>query len=171
MSFRGTLVALRGRVSESLEVTSVALRLVVATVAGAALGLDRERADKPAGLRTHMLVALGSATFGLAGIDATLDGPRPSHTDVTRVIQGIAGGIGFLCAGAIIKDRDGVSGLTTAASVWGAGALGLAAGLGAYVLVLCSSVLCLLTLASWRLEKVARRGTDAGSDGEASPRD
>lgn len=157
--------------SESLELTSVALRLVVAAAAGAAIGLDRERADKPAGLRTHMLVALGSATFGLAGIDATLEGPRPSHSDVTRVIQGIAGGIGFLCAGAIIKGRDGVSGLTTAASVWGAGALGLAAGLGAYMLVLCSTVLCLLTLASWRLEKAARHGSDAGSDGGPSQRD
>ncbi len=109
-----------------------------------------------------MLVAIGSATFGLAGIDATLEGPRPSHEDVTRVIQGIAGGIGFLGAGAIIKGvgRDGVSGLTTAASVWGAGALGLAAGLGAYVLALCSSVLCLGTLALWRLEKSVRRGPD-----------
>jgi putative Mg2+ transporter-C (MgtC) family protein len=158
-------------VSESLELTSVMLRLLAAAASGAALGYDRELADKPAGLRTHMLVALGSATFGLAGVDATLDGPRPSHADVTRVIQGIAGGMGFLGAGAIIKGRgrDGVSGLTTAASVWGAGALGLAAGLGAYVLVLCSSIFCLATLALWRFEKGARRGSGAGS--EESPRD
>lgn len=157
--------------SESLEVTSVVVRLVVAALAGAVLGFDRARADKPAGLRTHILVAVGSATFVLAGIDATLDGPRPDRADVTRVIQGIAGGIGFLGAGAIIKDRDGVSGLTTAASVWGAGALGLAAGLGAYVLVLCSSVLCLLTLLAWRLEQVARRGSGGGTDAGASRRD
>jgi putative Mg2+ transporter-C (MgtC) family protein len=153
---------LAGRlVSESIEVTSIAVRLLVAAAGGAVLGFDRERADKPAGLRTHMLVALGSATFGLAGIDASLDGPKASHADVTRVIQGVAGGMGFLGAGAIIKGRDGVSGLTTAASVWGAGALGLAAGLGAYMLVLCSSLLSLATLALWRFEKnSAQRGSE-----------
>jgi putative Mg2+ transporter-C (MgtC) family protein len=154
-------------VSESLEVTSIALRLLVAAAGGAVLGFDRERADKPAGLRTHMLVAIGSATFSLAGIDASLEGPKASHADVTRVIQGVAGGMGFLGAGAIIKGRDGVSGLTTAASVWGAGALGLAAGLGGYVLVLCSSVLSLATLALWRFEKnSARRGTPKEPEGE-----
>lgn len=148
-----------------MAVTSIVLRLLAAAAAGAALGYNRELADKPAGLRTHMLVAVGSATFGLAGIDATLEGPRPSHSDVTRVIQGIAGGIGFLGAGAIIRQgKDGVSGLTTAASVWGAGALGLAAGLGAYVLVLCSSLLCLGTLALWRVERLARRGQGASTE-------
>jgi len=113
------------------------LRLGVAIAIGGLIGWDRERADKPAGLRTHMLVALGSASFTLLGFEVGEHlSPKTGEAgfDPTRVLQGVIGGIGFLGAGAIIQNRGTVSGITTAASVWVAGALGAAAGVGAFVL-------------------------------------
>src|SRR5262245_42119586 len=119
-------------------------RLFVASLMGGILGFDRERKDKPAGLRTHMLVALGSATFGLLGFEAGAEF-SPEHDkgslDPTRVLQGVVGGIGFLGAGSIIQARGQVSGVTTAASVWMAGALGAAAGMGAYPVALAATLL------------------------------
>lgn len=122
----------------------VALRLIVAITIGAIIGWDREQADKPAGLRTHMLVALGSASFTLLGFEVGehLAPKTGEGFDPTRVLQGVIGGIGFLGAGAIIQNRQGhVSGITTAASVWVAGALGSAAGVGAYVLAVFTTLL------------------------------
>jgi len=106
------------------------------------IGWDRERADKPAGIRTHMLVALGSASFTLLGFEVGdhLAPKTGEGFDPTRVLQGVIGGIGFLGAGAIIQNRGRVSGITTAASVWVAGALGSAAGVGAYVLAVFTCV-------------------------------
>jgi putative Mg2+ transporter-C (MgtC) family protein len=109
--------------------TRVGLRLVLAAALGGALGYNRERVGKPAGLRTHMLVAIGSALFVLA--------PRESGADqqaVSRVVQGLVAGIGFLGAGSIIKFREGhnevVEGLTTAASVWTTAAIGVTVAMG-----------------------------------------
>lgn len=124
-------------ISQGATVTEVALRLGVAIVIGGLIGWDRERADKPAGLRTHMLVALGSASFTLLGFEVGEHlSPKTGEGgfDPTRVLQGVIGGIGFLGAGAIIQNRGTVTGITTAASVWVAGALGAAAGVGAFVL-------------------------------------
>jgi len=98
----------------------VAARLSVALLVGGAVGWERERQDKPAGLRTHILVALGSATFVLLGFEV---GDHLAHRygdsgfDPTRVLQGVVGGIGFLGAGTILKSSRHVSGITTAASV------------------------------------------------------
>jgi putative Mg2+ transporter-C (MgtC) family protein len=125
------------------------LRLALAIVIGGIVGWERERLDKPAGIRTHILVALGSATFMLLGLDMTERfAQQHGHAtlDPTRVLQGVVGGIGFLGAGAIIKSSGHVTGLTTAASVWVAGALGAAAGLGVYVLALASAAFALVTL-------------------------
>lgn len=114
------------------------------------MGWERERQDKPAGLRTHILVALGSATFVLLGFEV---GDHLAHRygdsgfDPTRVLQGVVGGIGFLGAGTILKSSGHVSGITTAASVWITGALGSAAGLGAYLVALVATAFALLTLA------------------------
>src|SRR6187551_4131701 len=134
--------------TKGASVTEVALRLVVAIAIGGVIGWDRERADKPAGLRTHMLVALGSASFTLLGFEvgdhlAPKTGPG---FDPTRVLQGVIGGIGFLGAGAIIRNHGQVSGITTAASVWVAGAMGAAAGTGAFVLALVTTILTFLVL-------------------------
>jgi len=129
--------------TKGASVTEVALRLLVAIAIGALIGWDRERADKPAGLRTHMLVALGSASFTLLGFEVGdhLAPKTGDGFDPTRVLQGVIGGIGFLGAGAIIQNRGHVSGITTAASVWVAGALGSAAGVGAYVLAVFTSLM------------------------------
>ncbi len=127
-----------------LPPATVALRLLLALVMGALIGWDRERRDKPAGLRTHMLVTIGSATFVLLGFEvANLSG---DPIDPTRVLQGVVGGIGFLGAGSIIKGGGQVRGVTTAASVWVSGALGAAAGMGAYVVASVAMLLAFLTL-------------------------
>jgi putative Mg2+ transporter-C (MgtC) family protein len=103
-----------------------AARLTAAGVLGGLLGIQRERVHSAAGLRTHILVCLGAAVFVLAAIGS------PDPAAVSRVIQGIVAGIGFLGAGTILKigDRIEVHGLTTAASVWVTAAVGVSAGLG-----------------------------------------
>jgi putative Mg2+ transporter-C (MgtC) family protein len=102
-------------------------RLVLAAVFGAVLGLQRERVHSLAGLRTHMLVCVGSAFFVLTMIEM-----GGTTADVSRLAQGVVAGIGFLGAGTILKigDRGEVHGLTTAASIWLTAAVGLGAGLG-----------------------------------------
>src|SRR4051812_32382330 len=107
------------------HVTRIVVRLAVAAALGGALGYERARAGKPAGLRTHMLVALGAALFVLVPQQAGV-----AAADMTRVLQGLATGIGFLGAGAILKRGEGVEGLTTAAGIWLTAAIGIAAGLG-----------------------------------------
>jgi putative Mg2+ transporter-C (MgtC) family protein len=127
----------------------VILRLGSATLAGAVLGLNRELRGKPAGLRTLALVALGSALFTLAGIGAVLETGKPINSDaISRVIQGIVTGIGFLGAGVIIHDvQQHVRGLTTAATIWLSSSLGIACGLGVWKVVLVGCGLTLVVLA------------------------
>ena len=135
--------------SKGASVAEVVIRLLVAILVGGLIGYDREKSDKPAGLRTHMLVALGSASFTLLGFEvgAHLSPKSGEGFDPTRVLQGVIGGIGFLGAGSIIQNHGQVSGLTTAASVWVAGALGAAAGVGAYVLAGVTTGLAFVILA------------------------
>ena len=103
----------------------VASRLVAAAVLGGLIGLERERAGKAAGIRTHMMVALGAALFVLVPIAAGLE-----PGDLSRVIQGIAAGMGFLGGGTIVKRADDIEGLTSAATIWFTGAVGIAVGAG-----------------------------------------
>jgi putative Mg2+ transporter-C (MgtC) family protein len=122
----------------------VIIRLLAATLLGAIVGLERERAGKPAGVRTHMLVSLGTAVLVLAcsGVGMGLEG-------VSRVIQGIATGIGFVGAGSILKlseERD-IQGLTTAAGIWMTAAIGVAVGLGSLGVALLSTLMTLIILA------------------------
>src|SRR6187551_3477696 len=148
--------------TKGASVTEVALRLLVAMAIGALIGWDRERADKPAGLRTHMLVALGSASFTLLGFEVGdhLAPKTGDGFDPTRVLQGVIGGIGFLGAGAIIQNRGHVSGITTAASVWVAGALGSAAGVGAFVLAVFT---CLFSFAVLRFVRPRAQSSGPGN--------
>ena len=137
------------------------LRLAAAVAAGALIGLDRELRHKPAGLRTLALVALGSAVFILETIDST----PGVYTDATsRVIQGIVTGVGFLGAGSIMRGagEEPVRGLTTAASIWLAAAIGIACGLANWPLVVGGSALGLLVLLITPVERVIhnRRKTD-----------
>jgi putative Mg2+ transporter-C (MgtC) family protein len=121
------------------------IRLIAATLLGAVIGLERERAGKPAGLRTHILVTLGTTVFVFA-----CSGVGMSSADVSRVIQGIAAGIGFIGAGAILKltEARDIQGLTTAASIWMTAAVGVAVGLGSLGVAGLSTVLTLLILAA-----------------------
>jgi putative Mg2+ transporter-C (MgtC) family protein len=120
------------------QLTRVAVRLVLAAVAGAVIGLQRQHAHKPAGLRTHMLVALGSAVFVLVPLELQVP-----IGEVGRVIQGVAAGIGFIGAGAILKrsDEGDVVGLTTAAGIWLTAAVGVAIGLGGIGIALIATLL------------------------------
>ena len=122
----------------------VLIRVIAAVLLGAFVGIERERAGKPAGLRTHMIVSLGTAVVVLActEVHMSLDG-------LSRVIQGIVTGIGFVGAGTILKltEQREVKGLTTAAGLWMTAAIGVAVGLGALGLALIGTVVTLLVLA------------------------
>ena len=109
------------------QMARVVARIAVAALLGALLGAERERAGKAAGLRTHMLVALGAALFVLFPAEAGM-----RIEDLSRVIQGVATGIGFIGAGTILKrpESEQVEGLTTAASIWLTGAIGMSVGAG-----------------------------------------
>lgn len=118
--------------------------LVIATALGGALGAERQFRGHCAGVRTHMMVALGAAIFTLAAIATAGDSPN----EVTRVIQGIAAGIGFVGAGTILKlsnERE-VRGLTTASSIWLAAALGTVAGMGEYALAAAAGVVSIFIM-------------------------
>jgi putative Mg2+ transporter-C (MgtC) family protein len=130
--------------------TRLTVRLLLAALLGALLGLERELTNKPAGLRTHMLVALGSSMFIVASIEAGLEPDA-----VSRVVQGLLAGVGFVCAGSILKsdEREQVSGLTTAAGLWMTAAIGVAAGLGREVLAILGT---LFTLGILLLERPIR---------------
>ena len=119
--------------------TEVLLRLFLATVAGGLIGLEREVVHKPAGVRTHMLVCLGSALFILVTIETL-------PNEAARIIAGVATGIGFLGAGTIFRSKSEVHGLTTAASVWTVAAVGLAIGLGYYAMTLIAVILIIIIL-------------------------
>jgi putative Mg2+ transporter-C (MgtC) family protein len=112
-----------------------AFKLVVAALLGGLLGLDREIRNKPLGLRTNMLMAIGSCAFALIVMDLVDLFQRADlgPIDPSRVIQGIIEGIGFLGTGAIIQSRGQVVGATTGASIWVVGAIGIACGFGLYL--------------------------------------
>jgi putative Mg2+ transporter-C (MgtC) family protein len=119
------------------------LRLLLAAALGAVIGYQRERANKPAGLRTHILISLGSALFTVVSIFGFGDG-----VDMSRVAAGVVTGIGFIGAGVIFRGMRGdhVMGLTTAASVWVTAAIGLAAGAGMYLIATVVAAIAVLVL-------------------------
>lgn len=129
------------------QLLDTAFRLLLAAFVGALPGAQREQLGMPAGLRTHMLVSIGAAIFVMAALEA-----GASMGDTTRVIQGLATGIGFVGAGAIMKanHEHHVHGLTTATSVWLTAALGTAVGAKRIWLPIAGSVLGLVVLAALR---------------------
>ncbi|HEY6772423.1 MAG TPA: MgtC/SapB family protein [Oxalicibacterium sp.] len=134
-------------ISDPAQVTRVCVRLLVAVLLGGMLGYERESRGISAGLRTHMLVALGAAIFVLVPLEAGV-----SQADLSRVLQGVVTGVGFLGAGAIIKlnQEQEIKGLTTAASVWLTAAIGVAAGMGREMTAILSALLALFILAALR---------------------
>jgi putative Mg2+ transporter-C (MgtC) family protein len=137
---------------DSRQFARIVIRLLGAMLLGAIVGVQREHTGKPAGLRTHMLVSLGAALFVLAAVESGM-----TSADLSRVIQGLATGIGFLGGGAILKlskERD-IRGLTSAATIWMTAAIGVAVGLGRLWMAMLSMVLTWFILAV--VEKIERR--------------
>jgi len=128
---------------DAAQATRILLRLLMAALLGGVLGYERERQGKAAGIRTHMLVAMGAALFVLVPQQGGME-----VADMSRVIQGIVTGVGFLGAGAIIKrgSEEDVQGLTTAAGVWMTAAIGIACGLGRETTAVLSTLLALVVL-------------------------
>ena len=125
------------------------LRTLAAVIVGCLIGLDRELRNKPAGMRTHILISLAAALFTLITFElheqfAGDDGTRTA--DPVRIIEAVTAGVAFLAAGAIIQSRGSVQGLTTGANMWLAGALGVACGAGYYVLAVIGTVFALIVL-------------------------
>ncbi len=134
-------------INDPAQVTRVCVRLLIAVILGGLLGYERETHGNAAGLRTHMLVALGSAIFVLVPLEAGI-----TTADLSRVLQGVITGVGFLGAGAIIKlsQEQEIKGLTTAASIWLTAAIGVAAGMGRESTAVLSTLLALFILAVLR---------------------
>ena len=129
---------------DAAQWTRLLLRLGLAMLLGAAIGYEREQRNSSAGLRTHMLVALGTALFVMVPQQAGMNADQ-----LSRIIQGLVGGVGFLGAGAVIKESGSgnVRGLTTAAGLWATAAIGLAVGLGREATAVVSTVLVVVILA------------------------
>jgi putative Mg2+ transporter-C (MgtC) family protein len=155
-------------VTDVAQLTRIVVRLTLAAILGFVLGFEREQQGKAAGVRTHMLVAIGSAMFVLIPQQT---GIVPA--DMSRVIQGLVAGVGFLCAGTILKqgkDESHVQGLTTAAGLWMTAAIGRACGLGREATAVLSALLALAVLSLVpRLVSLLERTVVKG-DAQPSPR-
>lgn len=132
----------------SIEVVG---RLVLAALLGGILGVERELDGQDAGFRTHLLLALGAALFGVVSVAGFSDfitdsGETNVQVDVTRVASYVAAGIGFIGGGAILKRGGSITGITTAASLWSGAAVGLAAGLGFWVGAIATAVIAVAAL-------------------------
>lgn len=138
-----TLVEEFSSLPDAAEVTRVMVRLLLAALLGGIVGYEREHKGKAAGLRTHMLVAMGAALFVLVPERGGMD-----IADMSRVIQGVVAGVGFLGAGAIIKrhSEEQVQGLTTAAGIWMTAAIGVACDLGREAIALLATLLAIVIL-------------------------
>src|SRR4051812_26468115 len=141
-------------------------RLLLAALVGGAIGFERETAGQDAGLRTHLMLALGAGVFGVVSVGAWDHFQTPTQNsifrvDVTRVASYVAAGIGFVGGGAIVKSAGSVRGLTTAASLWVAGAVGLAAGVGFWLPAVAGTVIGYVSLA---LRRPTRRAIRYVSD-------
>lgn len=146
-------------VIESTDLT-FAIRLLTAAVLGALVGLEREIHAHPAGMRTHLLVSLGAAGFTVLSIA----GFPSAGADPARVAAQIVTGIGFLGAGAILKEGATIKGLTTAASLWVVASVGMAAGAGAWVTAVTITVIAIVSL--WPLRLITERFVGKGREDE-----
>ena len=152
-TIRNTIASEFSDLGDAEQVTQLVVRLLVAALLGGLLGLERELQGKAAGIRTHMLVASSSALIIAVPLQMGFDGEA-----LSRVLQGLLAGIGFLCAGAILKleREEQVHGLTTAAGVWMTAAIGIAAGLGREMTAALATVLVLFIL--WLEQPLQRLG-------------
>jgi putative Mg2+ transporter-C (MgtC) family protein len=163
-----------GGIGNADELLRVLVRLIVASLLGGLMGLERQHEGKAAGTRTHMLVALGAALFVLVPLEPGID-----INYLSRVIQGIAAGVGFIGAGTILKltDFQEIKGLTTAASIWMTAAVGVAVGAGRIGLALLRVglglfILYILHWIEWRLKSgqdPARAGAPSQNRPDGTP--
>jgi putative Mg2+ transporter-C (MgtC) family protein len=151
------------------------LRMLAAIVVGGAIGFDRELRNKPAGLRTHILISLAAALFTLITFELHVEvGASDGRTtaDPIRIIEAVTAGVAFLAAGAIIQSRGNVHGLTTGANMWLAGALGVACGSGYYTLAALGTffaVIVLVVLGRLQAKLTANGSTAQAANRERSP--
>ena len=131
-----------------MDVFLVATRLILAAILGAVIGIEREIKNRAAGFRTHIIVSVGACLIMLIGIDGIGKFSSDTARDTARIAGQVISGIGFLGAGTILQKKNGVSGLTTAATLWLSGAIGLAVGIGYYEGAIIATVICLITLVS-----------------------
>jgi putative Mg2+ transporter-C (MgtC) family protein len=138
-------------IDADLQWYEVVARLSLAAVLGAIVGFERESAGQDAGFRTHLLLSLGAALFGVVSVGAfdafVTDEPTNARVDVTRIASYVAAGVGFIGGGVILKHAGAVRGITTATSLWTAAAVGLAAGVGFWIGALTATVLAIVALA------------------------
>lgn len=146
--------------SVTLSATEIILRLLIATLLGAVVGAEREYTHRPAGIRTHMLVALGACAVMITGqMIFSQYFPLGASPDPARLAAQVIAGVGFLGAGTIIREGSSIRGLTTAASVWAVACLGVAVGAGYFIIGMVGVALMMLTLVTVeRLEKRFLRG-------------
>ncbi|PJE51322.1 MAG: hypothetical protein COV29_01035 [Candidatus Yanofskybacteria bacterium CG10_big_fil_rev_8_21_14_0_10_36_16] len=136
-----------------LHESQLIIRLFVAALLGAAIGFEREKSNKVAGLRTHSLVAIGAALISILSVYGFEDLTVDSSYDPSRLISNIIVGIGFIGGGAILKYGGKVVGITTAATLWVVAAVGIAVGLGMYLAAVSASVIVYIILTVlWRIE-------------------
>lgn len=140
------------------QVLDYAQRLLVATLLGGVIGIEREAKDRPAGLRTHMMIALAAALFTVLTLElhiSMIEVDPGTSSDPLRIIEAVTAGVAFLAAGAIIQGRSKVKGLTTGAGMWLSGAVGVACGSQRYALAVISVILAAIVLAVLRpLERI-----------------
>ena len=131
-----------------MNIFLVALRIFLSASLGAIIGIEREMKHRAAGFRTHIIVSVGACLIMLIGVDAIGEISSDKARDVARIADQVVSGIGFLGAGTILQKKDGVSGLTTAATLWLSAAIGLAVGIGYYAGAIFATIICLITLVS-----------------------
>ena len=131
----------------SIPEWQILFRLIIALFLGGAIGIDREVKNWPAGLRTHMLIALAASIFAVTTLEIIAELEKRGHTaDPIRAIEAVTAGVAFLAAGSIIQSRAQISGLTTGASMWLAGAIGVSCGFGFFSIALLATALALVIL-------------------------
>jgi len=132
---------------EMLSDFELVFRIILAVALGSIIGFEREKGDKPAGLRTHILVSLGSAQFSILSFYAF------PGSDPARIAAYVVVGIGFIGAGTIIRSSDRIIGVTTAASLWVVASIGMACGIGFYLAAVIVTIISFITLRAKKIEK------------------
>ena len=140
----------------------IAIRLILSTILGGIIGIERERRNQPAGLRTHIILCVGSTLMMLVSIYVASEIGNPENSDPGRIAAQVVSGIGFLGAGAILRFGVSIKGLTTAASLWTTAGIGLGAGSGFYVGSLLATIIIIISLSllsKWEKVFLASKGT------------